>query len=135
MNNQILVVDDDPIIRLIHTKVLDTFGLKQPILAFPHGQQALCHIQNCDLSKNFLVLLDINMPVMNAWEFLLECERISCTDRICTVIVSSSINPLDQKKAFKRPVVKGFIEKPFNLKTVDKLKEIEGISKFLIEST
>lgn len=130
MNNEILVVDDDPIIRLIHLKVLNNFGLQHSILAFPHGEEALCHIQNCEIDRHFLVLLDINMPVMNGWEFLQECEHLDCPERISTIMVTSSINLQDHKKAMEIPVVKGFFEKPFNLKAVKRLTELEEISTF-----
>ncbi len=62
--------------------------------------------------ENKLVLLDINMPVMNAWDFLDTLKEASiCID---VVILSSSINPEDITRAGNYKNIKGFLNKPLN---------------------
>lgn len=62
--------------------------------------------------ENKLVLLDINMPVMNAWDFLDNLEESSIS--IDVVILSSSINPEDITRAGTYKNIKGFLNKPLN---------------------
>ena len=65
-----------------------------------------------DMPGSKLILLDINMPVMNAWEFL--DELIASDICIDVVILSSSINPEDVTKAETYKNVKSFLNKPLS---------------------
>jgi CheY-like chemotaxis protein len=103
------------------------------------GSEALDYFE--DLFKNNpdpvleapgLVLLDINMPVMNGWEFLQEyvprySEKLSNT-RI--VILSSTIDPEDFALAKQFPVVVQFISKPLSIENLDELKTHPSIAPF-----
>ncbi len=84
----------------------------------------LYEIQKKDPSKlPDYILLDINMPIMNGWEFLDEYKRLNIDPRGKTkiYIISSSVFSNDINKARSYPLVKDFISKPLN---VDKIVEL-----------
>jgi len=69
------------------------------------------------------ILLDINMPIMNGWEFLDEYTRLNIdpSGKSKVFIISSSVFSNDINKARSYPLVKDFISKPLN---VDKIVEL-----------
>ena len=71
--------------------------------------------------SNFLIFLDLNMPGMNGWEFLdvVKNNKYACALKI--VIVTSSINPEDERKTATFPDVIGFIRKPVAEKDLFKM--------------
>jgi CheY-like chemotaxis protein len=83
-------------------------------LSFNNPKEALKYLET---NKADLILLDINMPEMNAWEFLGHMQDMLLHHTV--IIVSSSINPQDRVKASTYENVKGFLNKPL---MVDDLK-------------
>jgi len=69
------------------------------------------------------ILLDINMPLMNGWEFLDEYKRLNIdpTGKSKIFIISSSVFSNDINKAKSYTLVKDFISKPLN---IDKIREL-----------
>lgn len=108
----IVLIDDDPINNLINKRLINKLNLSPKTIEFLEAEQALEYLKNPNLEKKVLILVDINMPVMNGWDFLsqyveLENER---NDRI--IMLSSSIDFQDRQKSKEFPFVSGFIEKP-----------------------
>jgi len=66
----IFLVDDDPINNLINKRLLGKVESSRNILEFQDGGDALAEIERLSKDDGILILLDINMPVMNGWEFL-----------------------------------------------------------------
>lgn len=116
----IFLVDDDPINNLINKRLLNKVDLADTIVEFLEGEEALVKLNDVDPGLSILIFLDINMPVMNGWEFLdkyLE-HYPNRSDKI--VILSSSIDYQDRFKAQGYKVISGFLEKPL---TLDKIKQ------------
>jgi CheY-like chemotaxis protein len=102
-------------------------------LLFSSGQEALNYLRkNNDPEKHFLILLDLNMPVLNGWEFLQLTEEDSMAANIYVVIVTSSINREDyiRSKDFKQVI--GFFRKPLDTSCMEHLKEIEKLRSFFL---
>lgn len=123
---KILLVDDDKITNFVNEKLISSLGITTDIQICFSGLCALDYVKN-SLQQNEtgpdLVLLDINMPIMNGFEFLNELQLLpkSFTQSIKIVMLSSTLNEEDKEKALKFGNVVDFLNKPLSL---DKLKII-----------
>ncbi|MFL0683456.1 MAG: response regulator [Algoriphagus aquaeductus] len=115
----IFLVDDDPINNLINKRLLGKTGISEQIREFLGGEEALDVLKEVSSDHTLLIFLDINMPVLNGWEFLNKYLEYfpNRTDKI--VILSSSIDFQDRQRASEYQIVSGFLEKPL---TLDKIK-------------
>ena len=105
--NTIMLIDDDPIVNMIHRKMLAIHWSNIIVKSFTEALSAL-DVMMTNLPD--LILLDINMPVMNGWQFLQALEERKIN--IDVVMVSSSIDPEEKRKAFTFKNVKFFLNKP-----------------------
>lgn len=114
----IFLVDDDPINNLINRRILDKIGIGEFIEEFVSAQEALEKIKQLPKKDSLLIFLDINMPVLNGWEFLEKYSALFPERKDRIVILSSSIDYQDRQKAFEYPIVSGFLEKPLSLEKI-----------------
>ncbi len=127
----ILLVDDDEINNFISIKLIKKALLTSEIMACLNGKFAidqLLEIQRKDPSKlPDYIFLDINMPIMNGWEFLDEFKRLNIDPlgRCKVYIISSSVFSNDINKARSYPLVKDFISKPLNVEKIIELFRVE----------
>ncbi len=126
----VLLVDDDEINNFISIKLIKKVLLDAEIVACLNGRYAidqLIHIQETqpDQMPDF-ILLDINMPIMNGWEFLDTYERLNIDPhgKSKIYIISSSVFSNDINKAKSYPVVKDFVSKPLNVEKIRELFEL-----------
>jgi CheY-like chemotaxis protein len=98
----VLLVDDDIIFQMLGAKALHRVGVKDTgIRQASNGKQALELLKDLTLPRPDVILLDLNMPVMNGFEFLEEFNKLSPDEKNDTkvVIVTSSESDTDIKKA------------------------------------
>lgn len=107
----IVLVDDDPINNLINNRLIRKLNPSIDIQEFMEVEKALCFLNTPSNGKN-LILLDINMPVMNGWDFLLLYAKIKDKRKDKIIMLSSSIDNQDRQRAMGFSYVQGFIEKP-----------------------
>ena len=123
----ILLVDDDEINNFISIKLIKKALENTEISSCLNGRFAieeLIEIQREDPEKlPDYILLDINMPIMNGWEFLDEYKRLNIdpAGKSKIYIISSSVFSNDINKAKSYPLVKNFISKPLS---VEKIKDM-----------
>jgi CheY-like chemotaxis protein len=123
---KIMLIDDDPLCILISTKIIE-LNPALKVTSFARAEEALEQLKQWYIagSEQFpdFIFLDINMPVMNGWQFLEEAQKLPEEFRQkCNVIMlSSSVNPVDVKKSRSFEPVSDFVSKPL---TVDKLKTL-----------
>ena len=129
---KILCVDDDAISLMICKTAIKNAGLSEEVITASNGEDAIEYYAN--FTKNLesdsndiyprLIFLDLNMPIIDGWEFLddymnLYYEKFKDTK---VVILSSSVDPQDKERAKKYPIVIDFYSKPISQKI---LKEIQ----------
>ncbi len=103
---KILLVDDQKIANFIMKKVISTLEIDCEILAFEKPEKALLAL---DEIKPNLIFLDLNMPILNGWQFL---ERMQHNHHANVVILTSSIDPADEQKSKEFPQVISYQTKP-----------------------
>lgn len=123
--NKVILVDDDPVVNFIHTKLISSIYDCQ-IGAYTEAKSALEHLKTPEGSDELmpcLLLLDINMPVMNGWSFLAEFEKLPFGGNgQCKVfILTSSVDRDDETKSRQFKSVQGFLSKPLSK---EKLREL-----------
>jgi len=119
MNNpiNICIVDDDDIYQFTVVKTLELLEFEKNILSFSDGEEALAFLVN-NLNKNQklpdVIFLDINMPIMDGFQFMEEYGKIKSQLGKKTVIymVSSSVDPVDIERAKRISDVSDYIIKP-----------------------
>lgn len=123
---EMILVEDDLIVTRLHKWHINNFIGITPT-DFLNGKEAVNYLdEQARRSKNFLVLLDLNMPVMNGWEFLEICHSRSYVNQIYIVVVTSSSYKLDSERARNYDRVVGYYQKPL---TIEKLSEIFNLKE------
>ncbi|WAC41258.1 response regulator [Pedobacter sp. SL55] len=120
----LLVIDDDDINIFIISKIVEKTGYNVEICAKHNGQLAIDYIKDLLLNNQplpHLVLIDINMPILNGWEFIEAFEALNIEVTNDMYMLSSSVYENDIEKAKSYKSVKGFISKPLS---IDRLKEL-----------
>ena len=85
MLDKIFCVDDDPITLMLCKKVIERVEFAKEIITAQNGEEAIQYFNDAakkmssdsDLTYPKLTLLDLNMPIMNGWEFLEEYKRLN----------------------------------------------------------
>ena len=109
---KILVIDDDPIFCFILQKLLSKHDLNA-YRTFHLATDAFTFLTSMDApQEEYLIFLDINMPVMNGWEFLNLIQKTNGINSIQVAVITSSIDPADQEKARSYSCVIDLIKKP-----------------------
>ncbi len=122
---KVLIVDDDMIFTMMHCLLIKNSGISTDPHTFSDGKSALDFIINdTDPDTEYLILLDINMPGMNGWQFLEKTTNQHFSPRLSVAMVTSSIAPEDINKAREFPQVVDYITKPFSTKSCERLKEL-----------
>lgn len=132
MLTKILCVDDDAITLMLCKKVIAKAEFASQIETSNNGEEALMYFENLKKEKEAsnivsepqLIFLDLNMPIMNGWEFLdifSKSDYYSIFPEVKVIVLSSTIDPRDIEKAKQYPMVLNFLSKPI---TIEMLKSI-----------
>ena len=117
LNHKILIIDDNFIDQIVTKQLLKKKLNLQDIHVVNSGKEALKWLQHYEKEKDgfLVILLDIKMPEMDGFEFLDEFDNphnsISIDDFVI-VMLSSSLDPNDKKRAQKNTHVKTLLSKP-----------------------
>ncbi len=120
----LLVIDDDDINIFIIKKIVEKTGYAVNMLSKSNGQAAIEYLQSIAHEQTAfpdLILIDINMPVLNGWEFLEAYDKLGITNNPDMYMLSSSVYENDIEKAKTYNSIKGFISKPL---TIERLSEL-----------
>ncbi|MBZ4190158.1 response regulator [Niabella beijingensis] len=122
---KIFIIDDDPIHRLLMDKLFAKQSQEYHLRFFENGQKGLDALKDPDTGTPDLILLDIEMPVMNGWQFIEAFEQLdpALRDPVTVYMVSSSFSDEDQERVKSYPLIKGYIVKPIRIETIAGLLE------------
>lgn len=132
---KIAVVDDDQIYQFIINRTLTKLQPDSKILNFSNCADFFNFLKRNSAEPSLLpdlVLLDLNTPFMNGWEFLENYTTLknSLQKEFEIYIVTSSVDPNDQLQANETPLLDGFFTKPLKpaeLLEIIKKKELKNI--------
>ncbi|SCY80107.1 response regulator [Flavobacterium caeni] len=120
----IYLIDDDEIFVFVMQKLMQKSGRFEQVLNIANGLDAidvLVDRYSREGSLPDLIFLDLNMPVLDGWQFLDEVERLPFKDRLRIYIISSSIDAREMAKAKEYSTVKRFVSKPVTLDWLNKI--------------
>lgn len=120
------IIDDDKAYVFLTERVIKMKKLCKQLLIYENGKIALDELSHLLLTKSDfpeVILLDINMPEMDGWQFLDEFVKIKplAKSKITIYIVSSSIDERDVARARSYDEVSDYVLKPINYDALDKL--------------
>ena len=114
----ICLVDDDEFYMYSMRRMIELNHLCSSVTECKNGLEAIVFLRMLS-TENMpdVIFLDINMPVMNGWEFLDEFEEIAGRFKTKTrlYVVSSSIDTSDRERAKKYAFVTDYIVKPVSI--------------------
>lgn len=107
MTRRVLIVDDEPDIRLLIRVNLVAAGYE--VLEAGNGREAvdLIEVQEPDL-----VLLDLRLPGLDGWEVLEHLKQRGVTERIPVVAISAHASPATKERADEVGFT-SYVSKPF----------------------
>lgn len=115
-NRNVVLVDDDDTNNFICRRMLHIFDPSIQIVEFIDPEVALKYLIKKEEKRIKLLLLDINMPKINAWQFLENLGNDLEDSDI--ILLTSSIDPKDRLRAKQIENVKGFWTKPLSLEMI-----------------
>ncbi len=134
----VLCVDDDAITLMLCKMMMNKSLFCEDSVRATNGKEALLYFEKQSLLSQenqkipALVMLDLNMPVLDGWEFLemfnTNYKQFHQSTKV--VILSSSVNPEDKKKAKDYSLIIDFVAKPLSIDGLEKLKLLDDLKKF-----
>lgn len=121
-----LLIDDAEIDQKMYQRILKRSGLTEEVIAFTYADEALEFLRSETAGTVDLILLDINMPRMDGFEFLDAATRElgEAFAHVVIVMLTTSLEPRDRARAADFEVVRDFINKPLTVDHVQRAAEL-----------
>lgn len=122
----ILLVDDDDVTNFLSREMLRLYMASPIIDIAVNGQEAIDYLliraNDLDSLPN-LILLDINMPIMDGWDFLAEFDKIKRPgfEKINIIMFTSSVYYEDIDRARTYATVKNIYSKPLDEQKISEI--------------
>jgi CheY-like chemotaxis protein len=122
-----MLIDDDMVDNLINRRAIEKKGIAEAVITMDDGNEALQYLkehQSEPGSLPDLIFLDINMPIMNGFEFLEGFESLSPSikEHAKIIMLSSSLDTRDMEKARSNPYVIKYATKPLTFDVLDEIR-------------
>jgi len=120
------IIDEDKVLIFLTRKMIKNVNPEIEVMSCEEATDALNYLSNNQSNPDKLpdiILLDINLPIMDGWEFLEEYDKLVNTfpKEIKLYMFSSSISAIDKDRAIQNPLVEDYLIKPL---TEEKLSKI-----------
>jgi len=112
--NCIMLIDDDDDDNYFHQIIINGMNITERIEVVLNGEEALIFLKKENQTQPDIIFLDINMPKMNGWEFMEAYKelRVDQKAKVIVMMLTTSENPEDKKRAALYPEIIGFNSKP-----------------------
>lgn len=125
----VMLIDDNEIDNLINQKMIEAAAIAENIYTHTGAKSAIEFLRNMekiDVASEVLpdiIFLDIDMPLMDGFQFLDEFEKLTAnTKKSCKIVMlTSSINPQDFDRSKKYGNVKLYLNKPLSHDSIQKI--------------
>ena len=113
---RILVLDDDKIDQMVCTRIINRAEISKNLVSFTAPDAALAYFADPASAPVDLILLDVNMPRMNGFEFLEAAQKLIALPFVPPVLImlTTPLGPLHRDHAKKLSSIKGYLDKPFS---------------------
>ncbi len=124
-NNCILLIDDHEPTNFLNKFLLQEDGFAAKVVTTENGREALDYLErvsNNQADRPDLILLDLNMPVMDGWQFLEAYQKIdpSVHSSKLLLMLTTALTPAHEQRLKDFPEVDGAIAKPLELAALKK---------------
>lgn len=121
--DHVLLIDDDEIYNLLHTRILYHTKMVSTIWTATNGEKAIDFLSGFYAERHSLpdvILLDLAMPVMDGFQFLEAFWKLNLpgTDKVNIILVTSSSDPRDVARV-KSMGIKHYLVKPVPLEVMN----------------
>lgn len=124
-NKPILLIEDDQVDVKTIKRALGDLHITNELIVAGNGEEALSHLQNHKNEKPQIILLDLNMPKMNGFEFLQIVKQDKYLKLIPVVVLTTSKEEQDKVESFTLQAA-GYMVKPVDyLQFVDVVRTID----------
>jgi len=117
---KILMIDDNELDLLISRKLISKQVEALEFLEYTKASEALSFLKQQQRNEFDAILLDLNMPEMNGWEFLDQYQAMSIP-KTNVFILTSSLDTRDKLKSKEYEVVKGYFDKPLKQPYIEEI--------------
>lgn len=122
---RVLCIDDDDEYNFLTQEAFDDVGFEGSLVFKTYADEALDYLASLDEFPD-VILLDINLPTMNGWEFLDAYEARGYHQSRATLIFmhSSSVYEEDRARSMGYQQVRGFIDKPITIEGIHNIYKV-----------
>lgn len=120
---KVLLIDDNEIDNFINERMITSSHFSEVVIVKNSADAALDYLKTISSSEEFpqVIFLDLNMPIKDGFEFMVEFEGFSEEFKNASkiIVLSSSISPDDINRASTNPHVSKYVNKPLSEKYLD----------------